>query len=90
MSGCTTKGLMKCKEGSKELWTVIEEYKWAVECQRVGGPTGFEHRQRWLPPSIGSTKLNTDAAFPKEGRVGVGVILRYDQGEVLMAMCESW
>lgn len=38
----------------------------------------------WLAPILGRSKLNTDAAVTKEGKVGLGMVVRDAVGDVLM------
>ncbi|XP_056688697.1 uncharacterized protein [Spinacia oleracea] len=40
---------------------------------------------KWSPPSIARYKLNTDATLSKEGKVGLGMVVRDGYGDVMMA-----
>jgi len=42
---------------------------------------------RWTPPHDGNYKLNVDAVVAKDGKRGLGVIVRNRQGEILMSGC---
>jgi hypothetical protein len=45
---------------------------------------------RWSPPSTGWLKCNWDAALHKEGkRMGVGVLIRDAQGNVVAALAKT-
>ncbi|XP_042939527.1 uncharacterized protein LOC122274566 [Carya illinoinensis] len=44
----------------------------------------------WRPPPTGVLKLNTDGAmFQEQCKIGVGVILRDENGKVVMATCNK-
>ncbi|KAM0927888.1 hypothetical protein ACQ4PT_002131 [Festuca glaucescens] len=44
-------------------------------------------KQKWMPPEVGTVKLNVDGAFDQDGHAGAGMILRDEKGEVIIAAC---
>lgn len=40
---------------------------------------------KWKPPLSGQLKLNTDASVTKEGVVGIGFVIRDNEGQPLLA-----
>ena len=45
---------------------------------------GVISRASWIPPGVGSFKLNTDVAMLEEGTVGVGAVVRDCTGRVML------
>ena len=69
--------------------SILEEYHKAAVMVRDKGKSVRVPTQ-WVRPTGESLKLNFDAAFKEGEMVGMGVVLRDGEGEVLMAMCASW
>lgn len=44
---------------------------------------------RWKAPPEGKYKLNTDAAVPKEGRIGMSMVVRDNVGDIMMRAGQS-
>jgi ribonuclease HI len=44
-------------------------------------------KQKWMPPEVGTVKLNVDGTFDQDGHAGAGMILRDEKGEVIIAAC---
>ncbi|XP_048493125.1 uncharacterized protein LOC125493684 [Beta vulgaris subsp. vulgaris] len=66
------------------------EYKHAAEGGQAHLRKGGSVITKWEAPGQDLLKLNVDAAFKKEARVGMGAVLRDCVGDVLMAMCDLW
>lgn len=67
----------------------LESYKLVEQDHRGHGMTpAISDILRWKKPPAGVTKLNWDAAIDKQGnRMGVGIIARDQNGDVVGAMC---
>ncbi|KAL2900743.1 FAM172 family protein-like protein Y75B8A.31 [Bienertia sinuspersici] len=48
---------------------------------------GQHSEEVWKAPSEGLYKLNVDATFPSDGKVGLGAILRDFAGDAVVATC---
>ena len=46
-------------------------------------------RKRWEAPGPSTAELNVDGAFGREGDAGIGIALRDDQGEMIVADCRD-
>ena len=78
-----------CHDAS--LWPL--QFKEANEATIATTPVQFEFglQHTWLPPSNQLYKVNVDGAIFKErNELGVGVIIRDDNGLVVAAMCKKF
>lgn len=72
-----------------KIMSQLNEFEMAQECEAT---TQEAHDPRdlnlvWYPARDGMTKLNTDAALAKQGKVGKGMVVR-DLGDILMVAGE--
>ncbi|XP_048493290.1 uncharacterized protein LOC125493810 [Beta vulgaris subsp. vulgaris] len=69
---------------------VQAEYSNAVEKATGGQAPERGWNLKWQAPGAGRLKLNTDAAFRENDKLGMGAVLRDECGDVLVAVCNSW
>jgi ribonuclease HI len=72
----------------QETETYMAEYKKAQEEEWPGKPVNRSREEmKWVAPTRGWVKANWDVAVDKSsGMVGIGVVIREDQGRVIAAM----
>lgn len=84
------------KRRRDDLWRIdkavglVMEYQRAMEAEKIQPGSMKNGPRKWNAPPRGSLKLNTDVAMGKDGKVGLGAMLRDCEGDVLAALCEPW
>ncbi|XP_042972999.1 uncharacterized protein LOC122304801 [Carya illinoinensis] len=75
----------------KQAETTLEEFQLAQRGDQKGkGCPVARRRVKWKAPGDEVVKVNWDAGVNlKEERIGIGVVIRDDKGEVLVALCSS-
>lgn len=68
----------------KKALSVTEEYRKAQATFEGSNKKGSSEVVKWTPPKGSVLKLNLDAIFKKEEKVGVGIVLRDGLGDVLV------
>ncbi|KAL2928741.1 hypothetical protein RDABS01_019525 [Bienertia sinuspersici] len=65
---------------------LVEDYvSYAHKVFKQGGHSEIRMQTSWSVPPHGWVKVNTDAYVPNNGRVGLGVVIRDERGNVLVA-----
>ena len=62
----------------------------AMESQRASGGRKPAEHLKWEPPREGLLKVNVDASTGRDGKKGVGVVVRDSTGEVKVMACRSF
>ena len=62
----------------------------AMESSRASGTRKAVEHPKWIPPREGLLKVNVDASTGRDGRKGVGVVVRDSSGEVKVMACRSF
>lgn len=62
----------------------------AGEREKTQEETGVRDVQGWTPPPRGVCKINTDVVVSVEGKIGVGMVVRDEVGDILMSAGRSW
>ncbi|XP_042939662.1 uncharacterized protein LOC122274720 [Carya illinoinensis] len=75
----------------KQAEATLEEFQLAQRGDQKGkGCPAAGRRVKWKAPGDEVVKVNWDAGVNlKEERTGIGVVVRDDKGEVLVALCSS-
>ncbi|KAK2639502.1 hypothetical protein Ddye_027297 [Dipteronia dyeriana] len=61
-----------------------KEYSRAIEPEVGRDGSNIHKIEKWIPPSSGGYKVNTDVVLDaQEGHIGVGIIIRNDVGDVM-------
>jgi hypothetical protein len=47
------------------------------------------NRKKWCAPPQGQAKMNVDGVFSPSGGVGIGMLMRDHQGDVIMVACRT-
>ena len=66
---------------------IVGEYKGCAMDEADSVNVGPALRKKWVKPSYGVVKINSDAAIFKSGKVGFGGIMRDADGDVMVATC---
>ena len=62
----------------------------AMESQKAGCGSKPAANSSWKPPRAGLLKVNVDASTGRNGRKGVGVVVRDSNGDVKIMACQSF
>ncbi|XP_042941372.1 uncharacterized protein LOC122276027 [Carya illinoinensis] len=86
MSSCPRKLIAGAKES-------LEDFRQPRQVQSpvIEGSKGIRIKiSKWVKPKAGFLKINWDASLDvKQGVMGMGIIIRNDQGEAMVAACDS-
>lgn len=74
--------------GVKQLtFNMLKDWKKANESENIAGMQQYSSSRVWTKPPAGWIKVNVDAACGE--RIGLGCVVRDDQGEFLRAKCST-
>ena len=70
-----------------EVQKYVKEFRATIP---INPPKATPPPKRWSPPSPGWYKVNVDGVvFRDRGKIGVGVVIRNDRGELMGAMSQK-
>ena len=71
-------------------WQVLSVFHRANRVQQVPTTVSSTNRVTWIPPPANSLKINFDGALFRDiNKVGLGVVIRNDHGQVLASLSEQ-
>ncbi|XP_071924941.1 uncharacterized protein [Coffea arabica] len=94
----TGKGSLLCRSCGEEVETIEHmlffcgnaETTWKLAPLQWDGLKELREGEKWRPPTIGTIKINSDAAFSQNmERIGIGVVTRNAEGELMKAWARA-